>query len=43
MSLIIWWVDASYNVHWGGRGHNGAMLTFLKEAIISKSNKKNQM
>ena len=41
MSLIIWWVDASYNVHWGIRGHIGAVLTFVKEAIISKSKKKN--
>ena len=40
MSLIIWWVDASYNVHWGSRGRNGDIMTLVKGAIISNS--KNQ-
>ena len=41
MSLIRWWVDASYNVHWYSRGHNGAMVSLGKGAIISNSNKQN--
>ena len=39
LSLIKWWIDASYNVHWDARGHNGAMMTMGKSAIISNSNK----
>ena len=41
MSLIRWWVDNSYNDHWDSRGHNGAMLSLGKWAIISNPNKKN--
>ena len=41
MSLIRWWVDASYNDNWDNRGHNGAMTTLGKGAIISNSNKQN--
>ena len=41
MSLIRWWVDASYNVHWDIRGHNGAMMSLGKGDIISNSNKQN--
>ena len=40
MSLIKWWVDASYNVHWDSRGHNGSMVSLGRWAIISNSNKK---
>ena len=39
LSIIKWWIDASYNVHWDARGHNGAMMTMGKGAIISNSNK----
>ena len=39
LSLIRWWVDASYNVHWDIRGHNGAMMTLEKGAIICNYNK----
>ena len=39
MSLIRWWVDASYNVHWDRRGHNWDMMTFGKGGIISNFNK----
>ena len=38
LTLIKWWIDASYNVHWDARGHNGAMMTMGKGAIISNSN-----
>ena len=41
MSLIMWWVDASYNADWDNRRHNGAMLILGKGDIISNSNKKN--
>ena len=40
MYLIRWFVDVSYNVHWGSREHNGAMMTFRKGDIINNSNKK---
>ena len=40
ISLNRWWEDDSYNVHWDSRGHNGAMMTLGKGAIISNSNKK---
>ena len=39
MSLMRWLVYASYNFHWDVRGHNGAMMTLGKGAIISNSNK----
>ena len=39
LSIIKWWIDSSYNVHWDARGHNGAMMTMRKGAIISNSNK----
>ena len=39
LSIIKWWIDASYNVHWDARGHNGAMMTMGKGAITSNSNK----
>jgi len=35
LSLIRWWIDVSYNVHWDAKGHNGAMVTLGKGAIIS--------
>ena len=41
MSLIIGWADASYNVYWYSRLHNGAMETLGKVSIIIKSKKKN--
>ena len=40
MSLIRWWVDASYNVHLDVRGHNGAMILLVKGDIIINSNNK---
>ena len=39
LSIIKWWIDASYNVHWDARGRNGAMMTMGKGAIINNSNK----
>ena len=30
MSLIRWWVDDSYNVHWDSRRHNWYMMTLGK-------------
>ena len=26
LSMIRWWVDASYGVHWDCKGHTGAMI-----------------
>ena len=39
MSLISWWVDNSYNVHWGSRVHNGSMISLVKEDIIANPKK----
>ena len=33
LSLIKWWIDASYNVHWDARGHNGVMMTMGKGGL----------
>ena len=27
LSIIRWWVDASYGVHWDSKGHTGAMMS----------------
>ena len=39
MSLIRWWVYASYNAHWDSRGYNGAMVSLGKGDIIISFNK----
>ena len=39
MLLVQWWVDASYNVYWDAKGHNGAMMNVGRGAIIGNSNK----
>ena len=41
MNLVKWWIDASYNVHWDSKGHNGAMMSLSKGAAIDNSNKQN--
>ena len=38
MSLIRWWVNVSYNVHWDSRVQNGAMVSLGKGGIIINSN-----
>ena len=38
ISLIRWWVDASYNFHWDSRGHNGDIILLGKGSIIRNSN-----
>ena len=35
ISLIMWWVDDLYNIHWDVRGKNGATMLLLKGYIIS--------
>jgi hypothetical protein len=39
LSKVLWWVDASYNVHDDCRGHTGAMMSLGKGAPISFSRK----
>jgi hypothetical protein len=39
LSVIRWWVDASYNVHEDCRGHTGAMMSLGRGAPISFSRK----
>ena len=35
ISLIMWWVDDLYNIHWDVRGKNWATMLLLKGYIIS--------
>jgi hypothetical protein len=34
MSVICWWVDASYNAHEDCRGQTGVMMSLGKGAVI---------
>ena len=35
---LLWWIDGSYDVHWGSKGHTGAMMP-MQEAIVTVSRK----
>ena len=35
LSIIHWWVDAAYGVHWDCKGHTRAMMSMGKGAILS--------
>ena len=37
LSIIHWWVDATYGVHWDCKGHTGEMMSMGKGAILSFS------
>ena len=37
LSIIHWWVDAVYGVHWDCKGHIGAMVSMGNRAIFSFS------
>ena len=39
MSVVKWWIDASYAQHWDSKGHTGGMMSLGKGAVTSKSNK----
>ena len=39
LSMIRWWVDASYGVHWDCKGHTGAMMSMEKGAAVNISRK----
>ncbi len=39
LELLKWYVDASHNVHWGCKGHEGAVFTLKKGATSSYSRK----
>ena len=39
MSVIRWWVDASYNAHHDSRGQTGAMMSLGKGAVMNFSRK----
>ena len=41
LSLIWWWVDASYGVHWDCQGHTGVVLSMEKGSIVNISQKHN--
>ena len=34
LNTIKWWVDVSYGVHWGSKGHTGIMMTLGKGAVM---------
>ena len=39
LSIIRWWVDASYGVHWDCKGHTGAMMSMGKGALVNMARK----
>jgi hypothetical protein len=39
MSIIKWWIDASYATHEDCKGHRGALMSLGKGAVTSTSNK----
>ena len=39
LSMIRWWVDASYGVHWDCKGHTGAMMSMGKGALVNIARK----
>ena len=39
LSMIRWWVDASYRVHWYCKGHTGEMLAMGKGALMNIARK----
>ena len=36
---ITWWVDGLFEVHWGSKGHTGAMMSMVKDAIVNVARK----
>ena len=39
LSMIRWWVDASYEVHWECKGHTGPMMSMGKGAFVNIAKK----
>ena len=39
LSMIRWWVDASYGVHWDCKVYTGAMMSMGKVATVNISRK----
>ena len=39
LSMIRWWVDASYGVHWDCKDHTGAMMSMGKGVAVNISRK----
>ena len=35
LSMIRWWVDAPYGLHWCCKGHMGAMMSMGKGALVN--------
>ena len=35
ISMIVWWVDASYVMHWGCKGHMGEIMSMGKVALVN--------
>ena len=39
LSMIQWWVDSSYRVHWDSKVHTGVMMSMGKGTIVNISRK----
>ena len=39
VSVIRWWVYASYNSHYSCKGHTGVIISLVKRDLLSKSMK----
>ena len=39
LSMIIWWVYASYGVHWDCKGHTGDIISIGKGALVNIARK----
>ena len=39
LSMIRWWVYVSYRVHWGCKGHAGAMVSMGKGTLVNIARK----
>ena len=39
LSMIRWWVDASYEVHWDCKVNTGAMISMGKGALVNIAKK----
>ena len=37
LTILLWWVDGSYGVHWDSKGHTGAMMSMGMGAIVNVS------
>ena len=41
LSMIRWWVEASYGVYWDCKGHTGAIISMGKGTLMNIARKHN--